>query len=87
MQSIVWNADGRWFLSSGDTVWEAKLRSDSWVNGGAMLLRWEALDGNAARSCMLLTAADLDPASFRRLGIRLRIDGLKATRVTDALLA
>ena len=52
-----------------------------------MLLRWEALDASEARFSMLLTTADLGSAVFRRLAIRLRIDGLKATLATDALLA
>lgn len=87
VQSVVWNADGRWFLSRGSKTWEAKLHADSWINGALMLLRWDAVDGAEPQFSMMFTIADLGPAVFRRLGIRLRIDGPKATLATDSLLA
>jgi hypothetical protein len=83
----VWDADGRWFLSRAGKTWEARLRGDSWLNGRAMLLRWDAVEGNGPRISMLLAEVDLGSIAFRRLGIRLRIDGLRATPATDSLLA
>jgi hypothetical protein len=83
----VWDADGRWFLSRADKTWEATLRGSSWLNGRAMVLQWDAVDGNEPRTSMLLAEIDLGAIAFRRLGIRLRIDGLRATPATDSLLA
>ena len=87
IDSVVWDAEGRWFLSNSGEAWEAHLCGESWINGRAMLLRWKAVEGKKPPSSMLLTVADVGPFVFRRLGIRLRIDGLGATTASDSLLA
>ncbi|HEU4601496.1 MAG TPA: hypothetical protein VFS24_05995 [Steroidobacteraceae bacterium] len=85
--SIIWDADGRWFLSRSGQRWEASLRGDSYVSSRALLLRWDAVDANLPRNSMLLTRADLGLVDFRRLVVRLRIDGARARSATDSLLA
>jgi hypothetical protein len=85
--SIVWEADGRWLLSRAGKTWEATLSSNSWMNGPAMLLRWDATEGSNSRATVLLTVADLGTVPFRRLCVRLRIAGARTSRATDSLLA
>jgi hypothetical protein len=87
LDSVVWDAEGRWFLSHAGKTWEAALRGDSWVKGHVMLLRWHAVEGGERRACMLFTASDLGGVIFRRLSVRLRIAGMRATSATDSLLA
>jgi hypothetical protein len=87
LQFAVWDADGRWFLSRAGKTWEARLRGDSWVSAHVLLLRWEVEEGSIRRTTVLLTPIDLGPVDFRRLLVRLRVDGMRAADVTDSLLA
>lgn len=87
LDSIIWDADGRWFLSRSGQSWEARLHGDSYVSSRALLLRWDAVDANLPSIRMLLTRADLGSVDFRRLIVRLRIDGASIRSATDSLLA
>ena len=87
IRSAVWDADGRWLLSRAGKTWEAKLRGTSWVSARAMLLRWQAVNGSEPHVSMLITVSDVGTVVFRRLAIRLRIAGTRATAVADSLLA
>lgn len=78
---IVWQADGRWFLTNahGRTV-EAVLRADTRISTKAIWLRWDTKQdcprpwaSTPVRS-MLLVLGDLPEPDLRRLFVRLRID-------------
>jgi hypothetical protein len=87
LQSAVWDADGRWFLSHAGKTCEARLRGDSWISARALLLRWDVEEGSFRHITVLLTPADLGAVDFRRLVVRLRVDGFRAANPTDSLLA
>lgn len=83
---IVWQADGRWFLTHahGRTA-EAVLRADTRISTRAIWLRWDIqLDRPAPRAStsqvtvtrgsMLLATADVPEPDLRRLFVRLRLD-------------
>jgi hypothetical protein len=78
---IVWQADGRWFLTNarGGTV-EAALRADTRISKRAIWLRWDIqLDcpgpwASIPLRSMLLVTGDLPEPDLRRLFVRLRID-------------
>lgn len=83
---IVWQADGRWFLTNahGGTV-EAVLRADTRISTRAIWLRWDIqLDRptprastsqvSVTRGSMLLATGDVPEADLRRLFVRLRLD-------------
>ena len=72
-----WHADGRWTLSTAcQPPREARLLADSRVAAGFVWLRWRTgpRPWNRVRS-MLITASDLSPADWRRLAVRLRLQG------------
>lgn len=83
---IVWQADGRWFLTNahGRTA-EAVLRADTRISTRAIWLRWDIqLDRptprastsqvSVTRGSMLLATGDVPEADLRRLFVRLRLD-------------
>jgi hypothetical protein len=77
---IVWQADGRWLLSSANGLSvECKLSAASRVTSHILWLRWV---GRPTRP-VLLVSGDIAPTDFRRLVVRLFLDG--RSRVDEAM--
>ncbi|HEY4365929.1 MAG TPA: hypothetical protein VGN07_01740 [Steroidobacteraceae bacterium] len=93
IRRLVWQADGRWFLSDTDRrQTEVTLRGDSRIGAGYAWLRWDTVSSNripprriggAVIRTLLLVSGDVSRPELRRLLTRLRIhsplDGGRAT--------
>jgi hypothetical protein len=87
VQEIAWQPDGRWFLTDRRHTWEADLDGGTRVGSAVLLLRWRATDRPAHRTWMLLVPRDLPAGEFRRLLVRVRIDGVRKPVAAESLLA
>jgi hypothetical protein len=74
--SLVWLADGEWRLTErGGATRTGRLRWDSYVHPWLTVLNF-----TGARRCSVVLLPDsLDPETFRRLRVRLGLQGMAAT--------
>jgi hypothetical protein len=74
---ICWHADGRWLLTDArNRTFEGVLHGDTRVGARYVWLRWATPErSRLAHRSLLLIRADMLPAPWRRLIVRLHIDG------------
>lgn len=78
IQTVVWEADGRWVLTDArGRHFDAALDDASRVWPQTIWLRWRTTEGLFSRRSMLLTRLDLTHSDVRRLVVRLRLDRLE----------
>lgn len=84
----VWRTDGSWCLSDGaGQQIDATLADDSRMSPRAIWLRWKPDFADAPRASLprrpavVLLPSDLPPGDFRRLLVRLRVDGSECAPV------
>jgi hypothetical protein len=81
LQRIVWLGDGRWLLSRREgSSFEVRLLGDSRLAPGVVWLRWQSeqpQSGLPSRPAMVLSSSDIPPADWRRLRVRLALEGVK----------
>jgi hypothetical protein len=87
IQRIAWEPDGRWFLSTAQRTWEAELDRDTRISSAVLLLRWRTTDSRPRSTSVLLLPGDLPRGEFRRLVVRLRIEGARRPVTAESLLA
>lgn len=71
---IVWDREGRWWLTTrGQDVLECELARDSYLHPRAIVLSFRR--ARFARCAAVISGDRLDPETFRRLYVRLTIEG------------
>ncbi len=79
-----WSSDGRWWLIDGrGAAFEARLLADSRVFAHCLWLRW---DSPAGRRQAFLARRGLQSDVVRRLGVRLRLQGVAVPGPDDSPL-
>ncbi|MCK5639925.1 MAG: hypothetical protein KAJ19_03980 [Gammaproteobacteria bacterium] len=74
-KQLVWDEQGVWVLCRHDgRQLDAELLPDSYVSPGLVILNLRCLDGTRCPSQLLLSDS-LDEETFRRLRVRLRLEG------------
>ena len=75
-KSLVWDEDGIWRLRGQNGTWqEAELLPESYVSPYLVILNLRYLDGRRCPAQVLFYDS-LDNESFRRLKVRLRLEGV-----------
>ncbi len=77
---LLWDAEGRWWWWQAGEETELKLCGDSYLSSGMVILGFSHLD-TGRRCSLVLFPASVGPALFRRLRVRLMIEG--GQRVTN----
>jgi hypothetical protein len=85
IDTITWRSAGEWELGArGGTQWVCELGRASRATSGAVWLCLRESDGRRTWR-FLLTPSDLSADDFRRLYVRLRLDGARVRDVAAAI--
>lgn len=68
---VEWNRQGEWFWYEGSRRLAADLLGDTYINAGLVILNFRTRDG---RRSLVLPRDAVDPVTFRKLKVRLRIE-------------
>lgn len=71
---LVWDAEQRWWWSQDGETLELLLRGDSYLSAVLVALNFRVPESRRRRS-LLLTPAGIGQQEFRRLLVRIRLDG------------
>ncbi|WP_303904424.1 protein YgfX [Thiohalomonas denitrificans] len=71
---VEWNREGEWYWHEAGHALPADLLGDTYLNSGLVILNFRTEGG---RRSLVLPRDALDPVTFRRLKVRLRIEGMK----------
>lgn len=72
--TLLWDPEGRWWWLQAGEETELKLCGDSYFASGMVILNFSIPDSGRQRS-MVLFPASVGPALFRRLRVRLMLEG------------
>lgn len=76
---LAWLADGQWLLTDArGRSRQGVICSDTRVGKAWVWLRWNTLDASATPPPMLLARTDMPREDFRRLKVRLRVEGARS---------
>ncbi len=72
--TLTWDADSRWWWSQGGEETELALSGDSYLSTGMVILNFQHPVSGRRRSLVLLSAS-VGAQAFRRLRVRLMLEG------------
>ncbi|MGH8177119.1 MAG: hypothetical protein ACREV5_12735 [Steroidobacter sp.] len=89
IETVSWVADNRWILTDGSgSTSEATLGPGSRVGRRMIWLQWRPMGAVLGHThSILLTAFDIPEQDLRRLGVRLRIEGLSRGESAPVVVA
>ena len=71
---VEWNREGEWYWHEAGYAMPADLLGDTYLNAGLVILNFRTEGGHRS---LVLPRDALDTVTFRRLKVRLRIEGIK----------
>ncbi len=71
---LEWDREGQWFWHEGGRDRPVDLLGDTYLSAALVILNFRAARG---RRSVVIPRDALDPVTFRRLKVRLRIEGIK----------
>lgn len=77
--TLIWDAEGRWWWQQDKDEAELVLCGDSYLSFGMVILNFYHPDSGMRRSLVLFPAS-VGPVRFRRLRVRLLLEGRQSVR-------
>lgn len=83
--TLIWDAENRWWWSQGGEERELVLCGDSYLSTGMVILNFSAPTSRIRRSLVLFPAS-VGAMNFRRLTVRLRLEGRQSVKEKNGLV-